>query len=274
MTYFTTFKINNHIYQIKDAMGVLSTLVIGTNKALLIDTGYGIYNLKEHIQTITTLPLIVVDSHGHMDHTGGNFLFDHVYINKLDYELCKLHNSYAWRLNNLETAQKLGLIDDTYNKEAYLNKREGNLIFYSDDEIFDLGKIHVKVVNMEGHTKGSVGFLIIEDKILISSDAACPFVWIFLPESTDVSTYIKMLKRTLNLAFDNFLVGHGAGKLLPKKRMMEFLDVAESIDLSKSVRVRFNHFENANSYCYTKGTMYNQDDAGIVFDPNNLKSKD
>ena len=45
--YFTTFKINHHIYQIKDAMGVLTTLIIGKEKALLIDTGYGLYNLKK-----------------------------------------------------------------------------------------------------------------------------------------------------------------------------------------------------------------------------------
>lgn len=274
MEYFTTFKINNHIYQIKDAMNVLSTLIIGKEKAMVIDTGYGIYNLKAYIEKITSLPLIVVDSHGHMDHTGGNYLFDKVYINKKDYDLCKKHNSYDWRLNNLLTAQKLKLIDTTYDMDYYLKQREGNLVFFNDNQLFDLGGLQVKVINMEGHTTGSVGFLIIEDKILVSSDASCPFIWIFLPESTDVETYIKMLKRTLKYDFDSFLVGHGAGKLLPKTRMEDFLKVACDIDLDKSVKVSFNHFENANSYCYTKGTMYNQDDAGIVFDPNRLKSKD
>ena len=48
---------------------------------------------------------------------------------------------------------------------------------------FDLGDISIEVVNMEGHTKGSVGFLIKEDKLLVTSDAACPFVWLFLEES-------------------------------------------------------------------------------------------
>ena len=61
--YFTTFKINHHIYQIKDAMGVLTTLIIGKEKALFIDTGYCLYNLKKYISNITTLPLIVVASH-------------------------------------------------------------------------------------------------------------------------------------------------------------------------------------------------------------------
>ena len=35
-------------------------------------------------------------------------------------------------------------------------------------------------------------------------------------------------------------------------------------------KVSFPNFDNANSYCYTKGVMYNQDHCGIVFDPNKL----
>lgn len=270
MSYFQTFKINDHIYQIKDAMGVLSTLVIGSSKALLVDTGYGLYSLKDYITNITKKPLIVVDSHGHMDHTGGNYQFREVYINKLDYELCVHHNNYEWRKNNISQAQKLNLIDESFNIDNYLTKREGNLVILHEDQEFDLGDINVKIINMEGHTKGSVGFLIKEDKILISSDAACPFVWLFLEESTSVSIYKNMLKKVLKLPFDNFLVGHGAGVLLPKERMVEFLNTASSIDLEKSVKVSFNNFEHLNSYCYTKGTMYNQNDSGIVFDPNKM----
>lgn len=270
MSYYQTFKINDHIYQIKDPMGVLTTLIIGTNFCLLIDTGYGLYDLKSYIESITLKPLIVVASHGHMDHTGGNYLFDKVYINKLDENLCITHNSRKWRENNLKAALSLKLINETFDKENYLNKREGNLVYLKENELFDLGMIHVKVINMEGHTTGSVGFLIIEDKILVTSDATCPFVWLFLEESTTVSTYIKMLERVLLLPFNHFLVGHGAGVLLPKSRMIDFLNTSKSIDLSKAVKVKFNNFENLNSYCYTKGKMYDQNDSGIVFDPNKM----
>ena len=50
MSYFTIFKYNEKLYQIKDALGVLSTLVIGQEKALLFDTGYGIGNIKEEVE--------------------------------------------------------------------------------------------------------------------------------------------------------------------------------------------------------------------------------
>jgi glyoxylase-like metal-dependent hydrolase (beta-lactamase superfamily II) len=80
MNYFKDIVINDHIYQIKDPMGVLMTLIIGKNKAMLIDTGYGIQNIYEHVLTLTKLPLIVVNSHGHMDHSCGNYLFPEIYI--------------------------------------------------------------------------------------------------------------------------------------------------------------------------------------------------
>lgn len=270
MSYFQTFKINNHIYQIKDAMGVLSTLIVGKDFALLIDTGYGLYNLKQYIETITKVPLIVVNSHGHMDHSGGNYLFDKVYINRLDEKLCIKHNSKKWRQNNILSAINLNLIDQTFDQETYLSKDAGNLIFLEENQVLNLGNITVTTINMEGHTIGSVGFLINEDRILVTSDATCPFVWLFLEESTTVSTYVNMLERVLLLPFDNFLVGHGQGKLLPKNRMLDFLKTAQSIDLTKSVKVTFNNFENLNSYCYTKGKMYDQNDSGIVFDPNKM----
>jgi glyoxylase-like metal-dependent hydrolase (beta-lactamase superfamily II) len=271
MSYFKDIQINEHIYQIKDPMGVLMTLIIGNNKAMLIDTGYGIYDIKKHVESITNLPLIVVNSHGHMDHSCGNYLFEEVFIHEKDFELCKLHNSYDWRKRNLTTAMNMNLIDNNYNFDLYLQRNCGNLLPISYNEEFDLGNITIKTINMEGHTTGSVGFLIEEDNLLVTSDGACPFVWLFLTESTSVLTYIKMLENVLTLPFDGILVGHGAGTILPRQKIVDFLNCAKDISLEQSVQVYFNNFDHLNSYCYTKGKMYDQNDVGVVFDPNKLK---
>ena len=271
MSYFKNFQINNHIYQIKDPMGVLMTLIIGSDKALLIDTGYGIQDIKKHVETLTDKPLIVVNSHGHMDHSCGNYLFDLVYIHNFDLNLCKLHNSIEWKRRNVETAKKMDLIDNTYNYHKYIDSGFGTLKTLSYGDVFNLGNIRVEVINMEGHTKGSVGFLIKEDKLLVTSDAACPFVWMFLEESTTVETYINMLTDVLKLDFQGILVGHGAGIILPRTKIADFLDCAKNLDMEKSVKVSFNNFDHLNSYCYTLGEMYNQNDVGIVFDPKKIK---
>ena len=269
MSYFDVVKYNNNLYQIKDRLGVLSTLVIGENKALLFDTCYGVGNLKEEVEKITNKPLIVVNSHGHMDHTGGNYQFPEVYLHENDFELVKKHNSEKWRQRTINTLEKNKITVEGFSKENYLKQREGNIIPLKLHEIFDLGGVTCEVLPLFGHTQGSIALYIKEWKLALVSDGTCPFIWIFLEESTTVTVYVKYLKELLKYDFDNFLVGHGA-RLLPRERMYAFLKIAEEIDLSKSVKVSFDNFDDLNSYCFTHDRMYDQDGCGIIFDPNKL----
>lgn len=269
MNYFTVTKYNDSLYQLKDKLGVLVTLVIGEEKALVLDTAYGIGDLKSEIRQITDKSLVVVNSHGHMDHSGGNYQFDEVLIHEKDIELCKTHNSKDRRMKNIEAAKNAKALPEYFNVEKYLNESIDNLKAINYGDIIDLGGVTLKVVNMEGHTKGSIGLYIEDWKLILVSDATCPFVWMFLEESTTVEVYINMLKRVLKLDFDNFLVGHGA-RMFPRSKMVDFLNVAEEIDMNKAIKVSFVNFDHLNSYCYTEGQMYNQDHAGIVFDPNKL----
>ena len=47
-------------------------LLIGSEKAMLIDTAYGDGDLRAFVETITDKPVMVCNTHGHFDHTGGN----------------------------------------------------------------------------------------------------------------------------------------------------------------------------------------------------------
>ena len=268
MSYFEVIKYNKRLYQLRDAMGVLVTLVIGENKALLLDTAYGIGNLKEEIEKITDKELIVINSHGHMDHACGNFQFDKVFINKCDYDLCLKHNSVERRTSNLKEARLKKLIDDSFASDAYINAGAGKLEFINVGEVIDLGGLHAHIINMAGHTAGSIGILISEMKLLLASDAACPFVWLFLEESLPLHIYIKMLEDTLKLDFEQFTVGHDA-RLFEKEKMVRYLDVAKKVDLAKSEKVDFGDFGH-NAYCFTEGKLYGNGDVGIIFDPNKM----
>ena len=55
---------------------------------------------EEKRENITTKPLIVVNSHGHMDHSCGNYQFDKVYIDKRDLELVKKHKHVFKLIHN------------------------------------------------------------------------------------------------------------------------------------------------------------------------------
>ena len=53
-----------------------SYLLIGNEKALLIDSGLGVSNIREEVEKLTDLEVIVLSTHIHWDHVGGHKLFD------------------------------------------------------------------------------------------------------------------------------------------------------------------------------------------------------
>lgn len=47
-------------------------LLEGRDRALLIDTLWGAGNLREHVESLTDKPVVVINTHTHLDHSGGN----------------------------------------------------------------------------------------------------------------------------------------------------------------------------------------------------------
>lgn len=267
--YYNIIKINEFIYQISDPLGVLATLVIGEKKALLFDTTYGFGDLKKTISNLTDKPLIVINSHGHMDHTGGNYQFSEIFISKDDFLLFEKHNSPGYRTRNFERLEKHFNYNLGINKDDYIHKTFTNFIFVKEHDIFDLGGIVLEVIFIPGHTTGSIALFIKNHKIMLVGDGAVEFTWVFLDESTKISEYINSLKKILLYDFELFLTGHGAG-FRSKEKMKRFLKIAEEIDLDHSVKVSYEGFDDIETYCYTDGTVYGRDSVGIMFSKNKL----
>lgn len=59
-------------------------LLVGSEKAMLIDTGMGVGDIRGAIEMITDKPLIVVLTHGHIDHTGNAVQFPEVWMHPAD----------------------------------------------------------------------------------------------------------------------------------------------------------------------------------------------
>ena len=270
MGYYKIHKYSDTIYQISDALGSLISLIIGKEKALVLDTGYGIGNIYEEVRKITNLPLLVINSHGHMDHTGGNYEFEEVYIHSYDLELVKKHNSPKWRMRNIESARGAKVLPDNFNEQEYIKKGAGNLLLLDDINYFDLGDKIVEVILTPGHTRGSISLYCKKERIMITSDAICQYVWLFLEESTTVADYVNSVKKVLEYDFDYFLVGHGP-RLIKKEVMREYLECAESLDLQKAKKVTFKNFEETNSYEYSTDYLYSPNGCGVVFDPDKIK---
>ncbi len=78
---FKTEQLSERLIRITDITGVCCYLVIGSEKAVLLDTCTGYGDLLSCVREFTQKPLFVLLSHGHYDHIGGAGQFDTVYMN-------------------------------------------------------------------------------------------------------------------------------------------------------------------------------------------------
>src|SRR6516162_4284684 len=67
------------IYEPHQFEEVISYLILGKEAAILFDTGMGISDIHKVVSELTPLPIIVLNSHTHNDHVGGNWQFDTIY---------------------------------------------------------------------------------------------------------------------------------------------------------------------------------------------------
>ena len=59
-----------------------SYLLIGSERALLIDTGLGISNISQEVAKLTDKPVTAVATHIHWDHIGGHQYFPDFYVHE------------------------------------------------------------------------------------------------------------------------------------------------------------------------------------------------
>src|SRR3972149_9192953 len=97
MPFHTTTRITDNLHRISEPIGVIAPqfgvatvnmyLVVGKERAALIDSGMGIGDVRAEIRKLTSLPVIVLNTHYHWDHSGANALFDESAIHKAEVEL-------------------------------------------------------------------------------------------------------------------------------------------------------------------------------------------
>jgi glyoxylase-like metal-dependent hydrolase (beta-lactamase superfamily II) len=181
----------------------------GKTKALLIDTLIGVGNLRAFCRELTGLPITVVNTHGHIDHVGGNFDFDECYIHPNDisllYEKEALREGYV--RNGIKNSGKNMVILES---DFTVAKPMKTLPAYNGF-IFDLGERNIEVITVPGHTAGTIVLLDRGSRMVFSGDACNVNTLLFLPHSTSIEEYRESLLRfkTFQPHFDMMWGGHG-----------------------------------------------------------------
>lgn len=204
---YTVTPITAHIIQLMDATGVSSFLITGQTKALLVDACTGIGDLKGEVARLTGLPLDLLLTHGHADHTGAASQFDCVYMRQEDIPLMKEHD-----LQN-----RLGYVRMFTHREPSVDAAELTPDMVSPPRdiapghIFDLGGVTVEIIAVPGHTKGMVCPLIREDRTILFGDACNGNTLILEGGLKTIETYKQSLLalKQRQSDFDTVLYSHG-----------------------------------------------------------------
>jgi glyoxylase-like metal-dependent hydrolase (beta-lactamase superfamily II) len=80
--WFEIYKVSEGVFAVLEPSHteeVISYLILGSECAVLLDTGMGIANLQAEVERLADLPVIVVASHGHYDHIGDNHRYTEVW---------------------------------------------------------------------------------------------------------------------------------------------------------------------------------------------------
>ncbi len=126
--------------------------------------------------------------------------------------------------------------------------------------VFDLGGMHLEVIEVPGHTPGSIGLLYREEKTFYAGDSMNDDLWLFLPEACPLSVYKETLKKTWELDFDTLIMSH-IPQPLPKKVLLDYMETAEQLDYSKGYPFSAPLTPEANARRFVR-EEYTPDDMG------------
>ena len=128
-------------------------LLIGRESALLIDSAYGSGDFPNVIDCLTDKPVILVNTHGHYDHTGGNAWFPQAYMHPLAEK------------NARKPFQPL-------NPDFWANMPypDYEIIPVENGHVFELGGRKVECIYTPAHSEASISFIDHGQRLLFTGD--------------------------------------------------------------------------------------------------------
>lgn len=209
----------------------------GDEKALLIDTGWGVGELPALVASLTPLPLLVVNTHGHPDHTSGNGQFRKVHIHAADRHMVEAVPTVEQRRQM--AAHLPGPLPPDFNVETWNTAGPKVLVSIRDGHVFDLGGRTLEVIELAGHSPGSICLLDREGRLLWTGDSIHSHgIWLQLEDSLPLHEFRDNLQRVqdMSAAFDVLLPAHGWRHLpVPKQTLADLIAGIERILCSEIV---------------------------------------
>ena len=233
--FFKSSKIFENVTLISGLAGEQCYLVEGSERALLIDGLTGVGSLRAYIRELTDLPVLVVVTHGHLDHTGAVFEYRECFIHPEDMALMSsgMHSGEEARLEFATRKPQEGI---TLADVVPAVPVKTYPIY--DGDMFDLGGVMIEVIAVPGHTRGTVVLLDRANRAVYSGDACNLNTLLNLPGSASIEEYLESLHHLKQYegAFDVMWGGHGK-RAVPKSAVEDGIRLCEEILTGKDDRI-------------------------------------
>jgi glyoxylase-like metal-dependent hydrolase (beta-lactamase superfamily II) len=201
----------------------------GRDRDLLVDTGNGVGALGAHLARLARegrpREVVCVCTHAHIDHIGGFHEFERRLLHPAERELAMQVRSGAplatasWSRDLLGQLGESGFVPPPFLVDAvphpgfdpatFRPQRAAPTHLVRGGDEIDLGDRRFTVLDLPGHTPGSIGLIDHEERALLSGDAIYDGGLIdSLPES-DVPTYLTTMDLLRRLDVDVVYPGHG-----------------------------------------------------------------
>ena len=201
----------------------------GRDRDLLVDTGNGVGALAPYLTRLRRggrpRELVCVCTHAHIDHIGGFHEFERRLLHPAEQDLASRVRDGAplapalWSAPLLEQLARSGftpppvLVDAVphpgFDPYSFKPERATPTHLVQGGDEIDLGDRRLSVVDLPGHTPGSIGLIDHEERALVSGDAVYDGGLIdTLPES-DVPAYLRTMDLLRRLDVDLVYPGHG-----------------------------------------------------------------
>ncbi len=184
------------LYLMDEAHEATGYLVIGEDRACVIDTMNGYNDLSAFVRSVTDKPVIVVNTHGHPDHIFGNLYFEEAFLHPDDMTLAESFVSHP------EFA--------AFSREKGLSMPPFRPIRGGD--VIELGGKTLEIYELPGHTPGSILLLLREERILFTGDAINHHLWMQLDGCLKLDAYVKALDRVMFLENEADRILHGPAR--------------------------------------------------------------
>jgi glyoxylase-like metal-dependent hydrolase (beta-lactamase superfamily II) len=188
------------IYEPHQFEETISYLILGEKRAVLFDTGMGIGDLRKLISQLTNLPIIVLNSHTHNDHVGGNWQFETVYGMDTEFTRTNAKGSREDAQDELGTEMICGELPKGFDPESYETKPWKISRYVHDGDKIELGGRTLKILSTPGHTPDAISIRDDASGLIFTGDTYYPStIWLYRPE-TNLDAYVASTKRLAALA--------------------------------------------------------------------------